>query len=76
MPTDDMVGAVEDAFNAMNVIPEISYDYQTNGAGVGGTFAPVINVYGVEGQDVNELADIVMEKLSLAYRRKKVSYAY
>lgn len=76
MPTDDMVGAVEDAFNAMNVIPEISYDYQTNGAGVGGTFAPVINVYGAEGQDVEKLANIVMDKLSLAYRRKKVSYAY
>ena len=47
-----------------------------DGAVSGGTFAPVINVYGSEGQDVNELANIVMDKLSLAYRRKKVSYAY
>lgn len=79
MPTDDMVGAVEDTFNQMAGMPELSFDtnYQTiKGGSDGGAFAPVINVYGAAGQDVNELANIVMDKLSLAYRRKKVSYAY
>lgn len=79
MPTDDMVGAVEDTFNAMAGMPELTFDtaYQTIRSGSdGGAFAPVINVYGAAGQDINELANIVMDKLSLAYRRKKVSYAY
>lgn len=81
-----MVDSMSDAFDEMDeelsptlgIADDSGYTVidTDDGAVSGGTFAPVINVYGSEGQDVNELANIVMDKLSLAYRRKKVSYAY
>lgn len=81
----DMVDSVDDAFEEMEgAMPEnmgvsdsMGYDIidTGDGGGVGGAFAPVINVYGAEGQDVNELADIVMDRMAVMFRRKKVSYA-
>lgn len=81
----DMVDSVDDAFEEMEeAMPEnggvsdsMGYDIidTGDGVGVGGAFAPVINVYGAEGQDVNELADIVMDRMAVMFRRKKVSYA-
>lgn len=37
--------------------------------GGAGTFAPVINVYAAPGQNVNELAKLVMEKINFEYER-------
>ena len=35
----------------------------------------VINVYGAEGQDVNDLADVVMYRLQSAVERKEAVFA-
>ena len=40
----------------------------------GGTFSPVINVYGAQGQDINDLADIVMDRMTLMYKRERAAY--
>jgi len=45
---------------------------QQNGAKYG-TFAPVINVY-AKDQDVNELAELIMERLTFMYDRERVAY--
>ena len=48
-----------------------------NGSGVTGAGDTItLNVYGAEGQDVNALADIVMDKIQAATTRKRASYAY
>lgn len=76
MPVDEMVGAVEDAFNEVNDIePEFSPTYTSNGSGNrGSTFAPVLNIYGAEGQDMNELADIIMERMAFLYNQEGAAY--
>ena len=35
-----------------------------------------LNVYGAEGQNVNQLADIVMDKIQAATNRKRAAYGY
>lgn len=45
---------------------------------VGGSYsaAPItLNIYGAAGQDVNQLANIVMDKLNYEYNRQKRAYA-
>lgn len=82
MPIDDMVGAVDDAFDEIGdhmEIPEFtdstSYSVNTDGAGRrSGTFAPVLNIYGAEGQDVEQLADIVMDRMTFLYEREGAAY--
>lgn len=43
--------------------------------GGAGTFAPVINVYAAAGQDVNDIAERVMEKINFEYGRAGKVYA-
>lgn len=43
--------------------------YGMSGGGV------VINVYGAEGQDVNELAEIISEKMAFQYRQEQMAWA-
>lgn len=43
--------------------------YGMNGGSV------VINVYGAEGQDVNELAEIISEKMAFQYRQEQMAWA-
>lgn len=66
-----MADAVSDAFNGL-LGDGIGFDGNES---VGGTFAPVINVYGAQGQDVNDLADIVMDKMTRELKRRRGSYA-
>lgn len=80
MPVDDMVGVIDDAFEDIGdhmAVPEFadstSYTVDTEGSRAG-TFAPVINVYGAEGQDVSDLADIVMERMTFLYEREGAAY--
>ena len=87
MPVDDMIDTMSDAVEdvAESVPMEIPMDDvsistmtvpETNsGSSRGGVFAPVINVYGAQGQDVNELADEVMDRLTFLYDREEAAYA-
>ena len=72
-----MVSAIEDAFNGLQgaVNGSVSAGTAQGGESIGGTFAPVINVYGAQGQDVNDLADIVMDKMTRELKRRRGSYA-
>lgn len=38
------------------------------------SFAPVLNIYASEGQDVEELADLVMERMTFMYERERAAY--
>ena len=69
----EMLSAVSDTFDALNGAAGVGLG--SGSAGGGGTFAPVINIYGAEGQDVRALADIVMNRMAVEYRRGKGSYA-
>jgi phage-related protein len=69
----EMLSAVSDTFDALNGATGVGLG--SGSAGGGGTFAPVINIYGAEGQDVRALADIVMNRMAVEYRRGKGSYA-
>lgn len=39
------------------------------------TIAPTFNIYGAEGQDVNELADIIMDKINNLIHQKEAVFA-
>ena len=82
---DDVISAIGDLNDDMSDIEpaEIESDIvltkstATNGNGepVGGmNFAPVLNIYGSEGQDVQELARIVMDELTFMYNRERAAY--
>ena len=48
----------------------------TASGGSGSTsIAPTINVYGAAGQDVNELADAIMDRMNDLMYRKEAAYA-
>ena len=48
-----------------------------NGSGLNGVGDNItLNVYGAEGQNVNQLADIVMDKIQAATNRKRAAYGY
>jgi hypothetical protein len=77
---DEMVGAVEDAFGAIGdsmTVPDFAqtstYSVSDGGRRTG-SFAPVLNIYGAEGQDVESLADLVMERLTFLYEREGAAY--
>lgn len=77
MPVADMIDSVEGAFDEINDMePVIEPVYESNGGtSYGGAFAPVINVYGAEGQDISELADEIMDRMTFLYRQESVAYA-
>lgn len=64
MPSMDMVGTVKGTFDDM-----------TGTGGSAGGFMPVINVYGAAGQNIEDLADIVMDRMVTLYNRKRGAYA-
>jgi phage-related protein len=77
---DEMVGAVEDAFGAIGdsmTVPDFAqtstYSVSDGGRRTG-SFAPVFNIYAREGQDVESLADLVMERLTFLYEREGAAY--
>lgn len=70
---EDTAFAISDGFN---VTAEPTYDVKkVNPEERLATFAPVINVYGAEGQDVKELADIVSDRLIHEYNMAGAVYA-
>lgn len=75
------VGAVEDMANDVYDAADQDYDFtatgnvDANGNSVGKWNAPIINVYGAEGQDVNELAEIVSEKIAFTYSQEQAVWA-
>ena len=64
---------IADQMNESLSIP-VNMGINTASSGSGSTsIAPTINVYGAAGQDVNELADVIMDKInSLVYKQGAV----
>jgi hypothetical protein len=65
--------AVADAFDFENLIEAPTANLQVAGAG-GGTVNINMNIYGAEGQDVNELAELVSQKLGAEVKRRTSSW--
>lgn len=72
--TDEMSGINKDMSNAVNINPMSSYT--PSGGAVGGNAygGITLNVYGAQGQNVSELADIVMAKMQSAVDRKNLAW--
>lgn len=75
----------EDVLGGMEPITDLSGDLTANlasdsgyGAGAEGMAqnrSVVINVYGAEGQNVNDLAEIISEKIAFGYRQERMAWA-
>lgn len=75
----------EDVLGGMEPITDLSGDLTANlasdggfGAGAAGMTqnrSVVINVYGAEGQNINDLAEIISEKIAFGYRQEQMAWA-
>lgn len=75
----------EDVLGGMEPITDLNGDltanlasdggYGTGVAGMASNKSMVINVYGAEGQNVNELAEIISEKIAFGYRQEQMAWA-
>ena len=66
---------IADQMNESLSIP-VNMGINTASGGSGSTsIAPTINVYGAAGQDVNELADAIMDRMNDLMHRKEAAYA-
>ena len=67
--------AVIDAFDFENLItaPSVNINADNEQYGNAPSSNVIINVYGAVGQDINELAEIVSEKINAATNRRKVA---
>ena len=66
---------IADQMNESLNIP-VNMGINTASGGSGSTsIAPTINVYGAAGQDVNELADAIMDRMNDLMYRKEAAYA-
>lgn len=72
---EDTIPDVEESMRSMmsGIMPDVNVSGSATGAGLGGGI--VMNVYGAAGQDVNELADIVMDRLQMAVDRREAAFA-
>lgn len=60
----------------VGALDDLRYIFRTEMARAGGTGNEInINVYGTEGQSVNELADIVMDRLEHSVERREAVFA-
>ena len=85
MPVDEMQESMQDAFDSLqpvmnnNLIPdETEYVVSTSEEGhtrQRPSFAPVLNIYGAEGQNVEELTQIIMDRLAFEYERQGSVFA-
>lgn len=85
MPVDEMQDSMQEAFDSIqpvlnnSFIPdETEYVVSTSEDGNSkqrATFAPVFNIYGSDGQSVEELAQIVMDRLAFEYERQGSVFA-
>ena len=72
--------SVAKAMSDLSDLTTSSFDLGTPNFGISGTGGPTtrnitINVYGAEGQDVEELADIVADRINRAVRNEDTVYA-
>lgn len=75
----------EDVLGGMEPVTDLSGDLTANlasggenGAGAAGMTSNrsvVINVYGAEGQNINDLAEIISEKIAFGYRQEQMAWA-
>lgn len=77
---DLAVDAAEDMANDVFDATDRDYDFTATGNVDDATSAwrknaPVINVYGAEGQDVNELAEIISERMAFTYSQEQAVWA-
>lgn len=76
---DLAVSAAEDMANEVYGVTDRDYDFTASAdadeAPAWRKNAPVINVYGAEGQDVNELADVISERLAFTYNQEQAVWA-
>lgn len=77
---DLAVDAAEDMANDVFDATDRDYDFTATGnvddtAPAWRKNAPVINVYGAEGQDVNELAEIISERMAFTYSQEQAVWA-
>lgn len=72
---EDTIPDVEESMRSMmsGIMPDVNVSGSATGAGLGGGI--VMNVYGAAGQDVNALADIVMDRLQMAVDREEAAFA-
>lgn len=71
---DDVVGSVEDMTDLMQKNAVGSMNISGNGL-TGRSGGVIINVYGAEGQDVSELAEIVSQKIAFNYDIERRAFA-
>jgi len=74
--TDVVTDQIQKSFDFGNMITAGGINDGTMGAGGNRTLnnAPVINVYGAEGQDVRELANIVADVINNQYERQALAW--
>lgn len=75
----------EDVLGGVEPIADLSGDltanlasgngYGADAAGMASNRSVVINVYGAEGQNVNELAEIISEKIAFGYNQERMAWA-
>lgn len=87
MPVDDMVGAVEGAFDEVGDIEPPLFDtdggmmvdkmtFETGSDSEDAGYSPVtINVYGTDGQSAKEIAEEVQRQFVLWERQRRAAYA-
>ena len=69
----DNVSSITDAMNtATNATTSAFNPTMASGTQIGGI---TLNIYGAEGQDINELADIIQDRLNNAMYRREAVYA-
>lgn len=81
---EDSADLVKDAMNDISVVPEVQTSAFDAGTALGNSENTtsntsnnnvVINVYGAVGQDMNELAEIIEQKITAATRRREGAFA-
>jgi hypothetical protein len=81
---EDSADLVKDAMNDISVVPEVQTSAFDAGTALGNSENTTsntsnnnvtINVYGAVGQDMNELAEIIEQKITAATRRREGAFA-
>ena len=68
-------GMSDDVIDAVNTDLDFTANATSDTMGEGNRGGVVINVYGEEGQDVNELAEIISQKMAFAYSQEQAVWA-
>ncbi len=68
-------GMSDDVIDAVNTDLDFTANATSDTMGAGNRGGVVINVYGEEGQDVNELAEVISQKMAFAYSQEQAVWA-